>query len=115
VVWQRSAGDRRPYQCIYSEVVEAAAREDPQTKRQLELPILFDLVVLDLGMPGLGGRKAFKAILEINPQAKAIIASGYAANGSIKETLQSKAAGFVAKPFRRVDFLTAVSSVLDQG
>ncbi|MBI4798141.1 MAG: PAS domain S-box protein, partial [Desulfarculus sp.] len=33
-----------------------------------------DLVILDLGMPGMGGHKAMQAILELNPQAKVIIA-----------------------------------------
>ncbi len=40
-----------------------------------------DLVVMDLGMPGMGGKKALKAHLEFNPRAKVIIVSGYSANG----------------------------------
>ncbi len=72
-----------------------------------------DLVVMDLGMPGMGGKKALKAILEFNPRAKVIIVSGYSANGQIEELLGSGAAGFVAKPFRRVELLSTVRSVLD--
>ena len=72
------------------------------------------LVVMDLGMPGMGGAAALKAILEINPIAKVIIASGYAANGSVKGALQSGAVGFVAKPYRIAELLSEVRKILDQ-
>jgi CheY-like chemotaxis protein len=72
-----------------------------------------DLVVMDLGMPGMGGHKALQAILALNPQAKVVIASGYSANGQVKASLDSGGAGFVAKPFRRLDLLTTVRAVLD--
>ena len=72
------------------------------------------LVVMDLGMPGMGGYRALKAILELNPQAKVMIASGYAANGGVKEALQSGAAGYVAKPFKKAELLTTVRTVLDK-
>ncbi|MFH1035570.1 MAG: PAS domain S-box protein [Pseudomonadota bacterium] len=73
-----------------------------------------DLVVMDLGMPGMGGHKTLKAILELNPQAKVVIASGYSANGQVKASLESGGAGFVAKPFRRLDLLSTVRQVLDK-
>jgi len=57
-----------------------------------------DLVVLDLGMPGMGGQRCLKAILALNPRAKVVIASGYSANGQVKTILQAGAAGFVVKP-----------------
>jgi PAS domain S-box-containing protein len=72
-----------------------------------------DLVIMDLGMPGMGGHKALKAIMELNPRAKVVIASGYLANGQVKASLESGAAGYVAKPFRRSDLLATVRSVLD--
>jgi len=72
-----------------------------------------DLLVMDLGMPGMGGHRALKEILAIDPRAKVIIASGYAANGQVKASLQSGAAGYVAKPFRRVDLLVTARGVLD--
>ena len=73
----------------------------------------FDLVVLDLGMPGMGGHKTLQAILEMRPEAKVIIASGYSAEGPVKATLASGAAGYVAKPFGRRDLLSTVRAVLD--
>ena len=73
-----------------------------------------DLVVMDLSMPGMGGYKALKAILEIDPRAKIIISSGYAINGSVKECLQAGAAGYVAKPFRKDELVALVRRVLDR-
>jgi len=73
-----------------------------------------DLVVMDLGMPGMGGHKAMKEILAMNPEAKVVIASGYSANGQVKASLESGAAGYVAKPFRLADLLGSIRSVLDR-
>ncbi|KMY68085.1 hypothetical protein AAU61_09800 [Desulfocarbo indianensis] len=73
-----------------------------------------DLVVMDLGMPGMGGHKAMKKILALNPEAKVVIASGYSANGQVKDSLESGAAGYVAKPFRLADLLGSIRSVLDR-
>jgi len=73
-----------------------------------------DLVIMDLGMPGMGGHKAIKAIMEINPKAKVLIASGYSATTQVKAPLESGAAGYVAKPYKRADLLATVRSVLDK-
>ncbi len=72
-----------------------------------------DLVILDLGMPGMGGHKCIKALLETNPALKVLIASGYSANGKVADTLKQGAAGYIAKPFRRSDLLHSVRNVLD--
>lgn len=72
------------------------------------------LVILDLGMMGMGGHKALQAILEINPQAKVMIASGYAANAQVKAAMESGATGYVAKPFKKAELLAIVRSVLDK-
>ncbi|MCA1905667.1 MAG: PAS domain S-box protein [Desulfarculus sp.] len=73
-----------------------------------------DLVVLDLGMPGMGGHKCLQAILDLDPQAKVVIASGYSANGQVRQSLEFGAAGYVAKPYRRRDLLTTIRDVLDR-
>jgi two-component system, cell cycle sensor histidine kinase and response regulator CckA len=72
-----------------------------------------DLVIMDLGMPGMGGHKCLKEILTINPQAEVVIASGYSADTQVKAALDLGAAGYLAKPFRSGDLLTAARSVLD--
>jgi len=71
-----------------------------------------DLVILDLIMPGMGGRQCLKKILEINPEANVIIASGYAVNGKTKEALEAGAKGFVSKPYEVRQFLKTVHCAL---
>lgn len=71
-----------------------------------------DMVVLDLGMPGMGGVKALRALKEIDPQVKVLIASGYSSEAQVKDAMASGASGYVAKPFVQADLLTAVRDLL---
>jgi two-component system, cell cycle sensor histidine kinase and response regulator CckA len=71
------------------------------------------LVILDLIMPNMGGKDCLKRILDINPEARVLIASGYANDTSTKECVDLGAKGFVAKPFRFKELLKQVRSALD--
>ena len=73
-----------------------------------------DLVILDLVIPGMGGKKCYEEILKVNPQAKILIVSGYSANGPGKEAMEAGAKGFVGKPFDVSHMLKAVRKILDQ-
>ena len=73
-----------------------------------------DLIILDLGMPGMGGYKCFGKLREINPGAKVIIASGYAFNVVAKEVLESGAADFIGKPYQVEKLLTKIGRVLNK-
>ena len=72
-----------------------------------------DLVVMDLGMPGTGGYQAAEQILEMDPSAKIIIASGYSQYNNFNNKPKTKFSGFVSKPFRGVDLLKTMREVLD--
>lgn len=71
-----------------------------------------DLVILDIGMPGMGGHQCLKELLRLDRNIKVIIASGYSPNGQVQETLESDAAGFAAKPYQLTDLLKTVQQVL---
>jgi len=71
-----------------------------------------DLVIMDLGMPGMGGYKCMQELLKIDPEIKVMIASGYSASGRTKETLKS-ASGFIGKPYRLAEMLKKVRKVLE--
>jgi two-component system, cell cycle sensor histidine kinase and response regulator CckA len=73
-----------------------------------------ELVILDLIMPGMGGRKCLEQILKINPRAKVLIASGYAAEASAEETRKGGAKGFLRKPYSLQQMLLEVRRVLDE-
>ena len=72
-----------------------------------------ELVVLDLGMPGMGGERCLKELLRMNEDVKVLIASGYAATQTVQGILEAGATGFMAKPYRLEDMLKKVREVLD--
>ena len=74
----------------------------------------FDLVILDLNMPGIGGHKCFREMLKLDPQTKALVASGYSFNSQLRDTLATGAAGYLAKPYQRVKMLRKIREVLDK-
>lgn len=62
-----------------------------------------DLIILDMIMPIMNGREAFEKILAINPEAKVILASGFARNVDVESMVDNGLAGFIMKPFNRVE------------
>jgi PAS domain S-box-containing protein len=72
-----------------------------------------DLVVLDLNMPGIGGRRCLEEILALEPSARVIIASGYSSRGSREEAIEAGAAAFIDKPFDVHQLLKMIRKVLD--
>jgi DNA-binding NtrC family response regulator len=71
-----------------------------------------ELVILDLSMPGMGGHRCLEEMLRIEPNLKVIIASGYSAGKKLKETLNSGAAGFLAKPYHHYEIMAKISKFL---
>jgi CheY-like chemotaxis protein/anti-sigma regulatory factor (Ser/Thr protein kinase) len=60
----------------------------------------FDLVIMDLTVPGgMGGKETIKKLLEINPDVKAIVSSGYANNPIMTNHKKYGFRGVLAKPY----------------
>lgn len=72
-----------------------------------------DVVLLDLIMPEMDGRKCLGEILRIDPQAKVILVSGYSAGGPAEEWIKCGAKGFVNKPYDLANLVNTVRSVLN--
>ena len=53
-------------------------------------------------------------ILKEDPAARVIIASGYSVDGSTKKEIESKAKGFVSKPFELNQMINIVRKTLDE-
>ncbi|MGD8549748.1 MAG: response regulator, partial [Desulfobacterales bacterium] len=59
-----------------------------------------DLLVLDMIMdPGMDGLDTYKKILEINPDQKAIITSGFSETERVKEAQKLGATSYIKKPY----------------
>ncbi len=73
------------------------------------------LVILDLVMPGIGGKRCLEEILRIDPIARVLIASGYSSNALARDEIGSGARDFVKKPYDAKEILGAIRRVLDSG
>jgi len=71
------------------------------------------LVILDLILPGMGGKQCLKKLRNIAPHLKILVTSGYPIDGPTKEIIKSLANGFVGKPYNVKEILGAVRAVLD--
>jgi CheY-like chemotaxis protein len=59
-----------------------------------------DLIVLDMIMePGMDGLETYRRIVEINPNQKAVIVSGFSENNRVRKTQELGAGAFVRKPY----------------
>jgi CheY-like chemotaxis protein len=58
----------------------------------------FDLVLLDMRMPGSDGVETLRAIRRLRPAAKVVMMTGYARPARVEEALRSGAAGVLVKP-----------------
>jgi PAS domain S-box-containing protein len=74
----------------------------------------FDVILLDLMMPGMSGREVFMAIRRIDPSARVILVSGYALNEEVQNLLDSGARGFVQKPFERETLFQSLVNTLSE-
>jgi two-component system, cell cycle sensor histidine kinase and response regulator CckA len=73
------------------------------------------LVILDLIMPGMGGKVCLEEILRIDPDARVIVTSGYSSDAVTHHKKGSGARGFIIKPYDAKRILEAIRKVLDRG
>jgi two-component system cell cycle sensor histidine kinase/response regulator CckA len=74
-----------------------------------------DILVLDMIMtPGIDGLETYKRVLEVNPQQKAIIVSGFSETDRVKEAQKLGAGAYVKKPYMMEKIGLAVRKELDR-
>jgi PAS domain S-box-containing protein len=71
------------------------------------------LVILDLIMPGKGGKKCLIDLLTINPHAKVLMTSGYSSFQQIEELNSIGACGFINKPYSPEYLLIKIRKIID--
>ena len=60
----------------------------------------YDAVILDLTIPGgMGGKEAIQKLLEIDPEIKAIVSSGYSGDPVLANFQEYGFKGIIPKPF----------------
>lgn len=75
----------------------------------------YDLIILDMMMPGISGSQAFQKLRVINPQIKILIASGFALNNDIRDLLALGNAQFIQKPYRKKNLSKQMEQMLKDG
>ncbi len=59
----------------------------------------FDCVIIDMIMPDMGGKETFIEMKKINPDVKALLATGFAQDGRAQEIIDLGVQSFLQKPF----------------
>ena len=74
-----------------------------------------DLVILDMIMdPGIDGMETYRRILEINPEQKAVIVSGFSESDRVRKAQEMGTGAFVQKPYILEKIGLAIRKELDR-
>lgn len=96
----------------YSVAVAQNGREAMQILAEGALE--FDLVILDMNMPRMGGRETFTHLKEQYPDLRVLICSGYSStlidDGKFMEVIN----GFLQKPYELEEIALKIRTILDQ-
>jgi CheY-like chemotaxis protein len=96
----------------YNVLTASSGEEGLELFRRAKRPI--DLVILDLIMAGMGGKRCLSELLKINPQARIIIATGYAESDIVEESLRAGAREILNKPFHGHEMAKTIRKILDE-
>ncbi len=73
----------------------------------------FDIVIMDLTIPGgMGGEETIKNLAKIDPNVKAVVASGYYNDPVVSESKEYGFKGFITKPFSMEELSKTIREVI---
>lgn len=74
----------------------------------------FDAVIMDLTIPaGMGGKEAVRRLLEMDPDARVIVSSGYSNDDIMSDFTRFGFSAVIAKPYRISDLSRTVKGVVE--
>lgn len=71
-----------------------------------------DLIILDLNMPGMGGKKCIDILPEMYPEVKILVASGFPVDDATSKVIKSRCRGLIKKPYEFKKILELIRSAL---
>ena len=92
--------------------VEAA--EDGEKALELEEARPFDVVVLDLKMPGMDGLEVLRRVRKLDPEVMVILMTAYGTIRSAVEAMRNGAFDYITKPFEIEELEILVERALEQ-
>ena len=97
---------------LQSVCCDVAAASDGEEALQTMERNPFDVVLLDLRMPGLDGLSVLRAIKQKWPESEVVIITGYPTVDSAKEAVRLGAHDYIAKPIGPQDVIDVTDSAV---
>ena len=104
-------GLRRILQGFGFEVVEAGDGQHALARLR-EQTTGFDLVILDMVMPGMDGEQTLVALRKEAPGCRVLISSGRTSDEKLRKMLEMGAKGFLHKPYEDWELLDEIERIL---
>ena len=73
-----------------------------------------DLIILDMIMPGMGGKRFLEGVRHVNPKVKVIVSSGHSNYDLLGKFVESRWVTSIKKPYRIHEMLDAIRETLDK-
>lgn len=90
------------------------AEDGPAALKILQSPQRVDLVISDIGLPGLNGRQIVDAARATRPSLKVLFMTGYAENAAMAAGFLEPGMSMITKPFAMEALATRVREILEK-
>ena len=90
------------------------ADDGPAALKILDSKQRIDLVISDIGLPGLNGRQIVDAARETRPKLKVLFMTGYAENAAIAAGFLEPGMSMITKPFAMEALATRIREILEK-
>jgi PAS domain S-box-containing protein len=90
------------------------AADGPTGLKLLQSPMRVDLLVTDIGLPGLNGRQVADAAREQRPDLKVLFMTGYAENATIANGFLEPGMEMITKPFAIEALATRIRDMIER-
>ena len=102
---------------LFKETLEAGGCQVTTAKSGTEAVALvqsasFDLIFIDLKMPGMDGAETFRRIRRINESVPVVVITGYPTSELMEQALEEGPVGVMRKPFNAADIAKSADSFL---
>jgi CheY-like chemotaxis protein len=94
----------------------SAAVSDPYAALStLTSPARIDLLITDVGLPGMNGRELAESARKLRPQLPILFITGYAENAAIRESFLGTNMAMITKPFELEQLSAKIGEMLGHG
>ena len=97
---------------LEDEGFDVVGAEDGYQAIELAKQSYFDLIFMDIKMPGINGVDAYKEVKRVSESSIVVMITGFAVEELIKEALQEGAYAVIYKPFEMGQIIDIVNKVL---